>query len=376
MGSATRWTFPWFLCLACLASGSRVLKESGSRVSKESVESRAKESVESQAQISPGMQFLEQLGRGINIGRTYEVRGSDFNEFSVRRKIDIFRQKGFRHVRIPVSWGQDFFLDARLRALTNVVQYALSRGLYVIINEHSAEFLSGNYDGARFFNDVWFRLWQSIANHFRSANDRLIFEILNGPSRVFGGQGGPDPSQQRQISLTRQINQVGYDAVRSVSRNRFVLVMPNNGGDYGNIRSVYPHPSNLPGGGNDQRVGVSVKSYNPTQFTGTNGQNGQNSFFANPQVAKDFIRRSHIEFMNYYYEVNVPVYIAEYGVGRQRFREQERNSDLVRTYYKYITNYFRLQGWPTAVYDDQNEFAITRGTQFVYGFDTAVLSSY
>lgn len=72
---------------------------------------------------------------------------------------------------------------------------------------------------------------------------------------------------------------------------------------------------------------------------------------------------------------NIPVHLGEYGVGREG-NQGERDTDLVREYYSFVTNLFIQRGMATCVWDDQGWFGIMLGTnQFVYGLQNSLLSA-
>ena len=82
-----------------------------------------------------------------------------------------------------------------------------------------------------------------------------------------------DPTALR---LTRQINAVGYQAIRDTggaNTTRIVLVMPNGQGNQSQLDDVYPEKDSLPGGGKDRFVAASVHTYDPWAFCGQSGKN-------------------------------------------------------------------------------------------------------
>jgi len=76
---------------------------------------------------------------------------------------------------------------------------------------------------------------------------------------------------------------------------------------------------------------------------------------------------AHREFLDWYFATQIPAHVGEYGVGRKDDFTAERDTDLVREYYRFTTNFFALHGMPTTVWDDQGWFAISHGTELVYG---------
>src|SRR5690606_26290420 len=109
-------------------------------------------------------------------------------------KIDAYYARGFRNVRIPVTWteaiGGDLLVGdplvgdvnrehPRLKVIESVVDYALSLdGLFVVLNTHHEVGLKTESRA-----QVLERLWQDIADIFAERSHHLLFEILNEPHR-------------------------------------------------------------------------------------------------------------------------------------------------------------------------------------------------
>ena len=130
----------------------------------------------------------ERLGRGINLGNTFEAPtetawGNSYNP----EYFAMMAELGFRHVRIPVRWETpersleeppytiepDFF-----DRIEEVVAEALANDLIVIINMHHHKALYADPEGQR---DRFLAQWTQIAHTFRNHPETVLFEILNEP---------------------------------------------------------------------------------------------------------------------------------------------------------------------------------------------------
>merc|ERR1712183_913619 len=131
------------------------------------------------------------------------------------------------------------------------------------------------------------------------------------------------------MGLTRAINEVGYQAVRSVSKDRIILLMPNGMGSQGLIKYVYPNPSFLPSGGADPYLGVSVHSYDPWDFCGQDGRIDHFKSIAAMKAALDTIFGPLAEW---YYEAQIPMHVGEYGLGRTDDHMTQRDTEMARAY--------------------------------------------
>lgn len=319
---------------------------------------------------------IEGMGRGINIGNVYEFDQGDTNPEVVKEQVKWAHDTGFKHIRLPVKW--DGYFDANsdhTKRVTEVVDYALGLGLYVVVNSHHEKWLVEHYDAARQdLKDQWWNMWTGIAGHFANRSTKLVFEILNEPHMNFGGWNEPiHPSEQYAIDRTREINGMGVDAVRRVPghENRMIFVHPNAISSIATARSVYPDKWSLPGGGNDACVGITVHTYDPYDFC---GENGNLHYYGSIGAMKKGLLNLVRDFRDYVFDTGIPVYVGEYGVGRQDDRQSERDTDLVREYYRFVTGHFRESGFATAAWNDPGWFAIY--TKQEYGLHTACVSPY
>jgi aryl-phospho-beta-D-glucosidase BglC (GH1 family) len=283
-----------------------------------------------------------------------------------------------RHVRIPVTWGSgvggDTLADrqgrinskhSRLAHLSAAVDHALSRGLYVVINTHHEHWLKDGYDGSPGYDTAFANLWQGIATHFKSRSPRLIFEILNEPEKAFGDWSGKvKPFDPQALKFTRQINEVGYRAIRETGGanvTRPVMVMPNGQGNQSLLDDVYPDKDSLPGKGKDRFLGASVHTYDPWAFCGQNGKNsawpGRAAIEAPIAAVAAHARKLGIE-VNY----------GEFGVGRDG-DQATRNTDVVREYYRTVRQTALKHGMSVTPWDDRGWFAlVSKGPSGEYTF--------
>jgi len=104
---------------------------------------------------------------------------------------EAIKQKGFDHVRIPITWelhmNSNRKIDAEWMArVKQCVDWALEAGLYVVINTHHERstsqslynLSSHSFEGAR---DWLVDVWTQIAGQFKDYSEKLIFEPMNEP---------------------------------------------------------------------------------------------------------------------------------------------------------------------------------------------------
>ena len=129
------------------------------------------------------------LGVGINLGNTLDAipTEGDWAPKAKEKYFLAFKQAGFRHVRIPITWHDHVSLRPPYKVskkwmarVKQVTQWALDQKLIVTINAHHEKWLKQIYSNkniqARFL-----AIWEQVAQEFKDKPDSLLFEILNEP---------------------------------------------------------------------------------------------------------------------------------------------------------------------------------------------------
>lgn len=322
---------------------------------------------------------VEQMGIGINIGNRYDLpkahpvnKGTDAPDYDAKSHIDFIKEGGFKHVRIPVTWGMHFWeRPNQLKRVTEAVEHALNQGLWVMINTHHEFWLKDQYNGQTWLDDKFRELWSKIADHFKASSNKLVFEVLNEPEHNFGGNpphctpGEVCHDQvfahdQQAIDRTRRINQVGYEAIRSVSKTRVVFVSPNSQGNHALLRTVYPKKADLPSGGSDKQLAVTVHSYDPWDCCGPEGDNSKCS------ASKDQGWKGMPDFddlQKWSKNEGIPLHLGEYGVGRSfdSGKDHQRGEKIVNDVYWKVTRDALQRGISACAWDDHGDFATADG---------------
>ncbi len=331
---------------------------------------------------------MKEMGTGFNLGNTFDRAQHSPLLADNRPIIDLYQKAGMRHVRIPVTWGNGYAGEPladrqgrinsgnpRLLQLQMTVDYALSRGLFVVLNTHHEHWLKDGYDGSASYDAAFTTLWQGIATLFRNRSPKLIFEILNEPEKAFGDWSGKvKPFDPQALKLTRQINEVGYRAIRETggpNKTRLIMVMPNGQGNQSLLDDVYPDKGSLPGGGKDRFLAASVHTYDPWKFC---GQNGDNTAFP----GKAAIEAPIIAVAAHAKKLGIEVNYGEFGVGRDKNKET-RDTDVVRDYYRTVRATALKLGMSVTPWDDRGWFGLVSRAdsgdyQFLYGIVPAMMA--
>ena len=322
--------------------------------------------------------IIADMGPGFNLGNTFENGIHPTNFAAIKPVIDLYKNAGMKHIRIPTTWMDRFASTLadnngninvnhpRFLELKAVIDYALSKDLYVILNTHHESWLKDHYDGSEQYDAKFRTLWTGIATYFKDYPQKLIFEVLNEPEGNLGESDGsgpfPDPTDALALQYTRKVNQIGYDAIRATRGNnekRLIMVGTNGQGNALYISNVYPSKSSLPGGGNDDYLSIQVHTYSPWAFCGETGSNAAFPGTASFETGIQNVIAHSIK-------LNVPIHYGEFGVGRSS-NTAERNTDLVRNYYRTMARTTLAQSMSYSVWDDRGWFALINptGTSFV-----------
>jgi len=323
------------------------------------------------------------MGTGFNLGNTFDLQMNPTDPRDVRRVIDLYASAGMRHVRIPVTWTEGFGGDTladsngslraahpRLKQLESAIDYALGKGMVVILNTHHERRLKEEYDGSSALDNRFARLWSGIANRFGNRSPKLIFEVLNEPEGAMGQWSGRvRPHDPVGLARTRQINMVGYRAIRSTggaNTTRVILVSPNGQGNHSMLDEVYPDARSLPGAGRDRFLMATVHTYDPWGFCGEDGK-------LEERPSRDQIRGSIQAVAAHARKLGIPVNYGEYGVGR-RDRQGERGTAAVREYYRTVRETTLSLGMSNTPWDDRGWFGlIARNPDGKYRFTHALV---
>ena len=215
---------------------------------------------------SLGRAMNQRLGRGINMGNSWESVGTGGNgdcgwgNCLRDEDLQIVKKAGFNSVRIPVRWENDAdingHIDAeRLAGVHEDVALAISLGMPVIINCHHHNGLNSaamNYEkDQQSFDDELKRfavMWLDIATGLNDFPDSmLVFEIMNEPHDI------------KKSSTVNAIMTAAYNAIRAVTLTKTIMFEANGYSKFGAIKQL-----DLPQDGN---IIVSGHYYDPYEFT-------------------------------------------------------------------------------------------------------------
>ena len=295
---------------------------------------------------------------GWNLGNTMEA-GDVANNFTnagglgaetawqstqtTKALIDFVKAQGFKSVRIPTSWVMGHITDAEnmtidpawLARVKEIVDYCISDGLYVFINDHwdggwieveGFSKTSSSYEAvdetiiAEKVNKLK-KLWTNIATYFKDYNEYLMFAGLNEPFQEYSLFG---TRHSKLTPILERYNQAFVDAVRATGGNNAKRVLIVQGPST-NISSTVNY-FNMPTDTENGKLMVEVHYYEPWDFCGSNATKDWN---ADASVKTSF-ESLKTKFVNH----DIPVVIGEYGANWQE--NTESHNDAIRRFFKSV----------------------------------------
>jgi endoglucanase len=246
----------------------------------------------------------KRLGRGINIGNTFEAPsetawGNPWNPAYAKIIADL----GFSHIRVPIRWeprsltAEPYTIDAQFfERIKGVIDTAFKYNLHVIINMHHHDNLLNNPDAHK---ERFLSQWEQIADYFSDYPDSLLFEVFNEPHGNF-------TPEKWNVFFAEAL-----DRIRITNPDRIVLVGTAPWGGLGGIGNLV-----LP---DDPNLILTVHYYSPFQFThqGASWSEGSDAWLGtkwyDTETERETIENDFRIALQFSEEHNIPVHVGEFG---------------------------------------------------------------
>lgn len=339
--------------------------------------------------------FVNSMGAGFNLGNTFDaidnsgaVEG-DANMYletswlsdgedgvTTHETIDAIKDAGFSTVRIPVSWhnhlDSDFNINPDwLGKVSDIVDYSLSQGLYVILNIHhdnekASGFTSPDYDPswASGNKDCYIypdkehldssinyvtKIWEQLGEEFKDCDNHLIFETMNEPRQVGNIHEwwyADDDCCHEALECITKINQAAVDTIRKSGANnsdRYIMVPATSAKAEAAMQNKY---FQMPKDSAKDKLILSVHAYEPFDFSMGKTSEGAPTEFtdAMKKSLDDMFDTLYVAFV----QQNIPVVIGEFGA-TNRDNTQARTD---QTAYYYAAA--RARGISCCLWDNSN----------------------
>ena len=284
------------------------------------------------AQITPA-EAVAGMGRGINLGNTLEPpREGDWNNGPAQESyFDAYIAAGFTNVRIPVRWdlhtqnSAPFAIDQSwMNRVEQVVDWGLSRGLYVTLNGHHEDWLKNNYSNPT-LRARYDSIWVQIADRFKDKTDKLLFEMINEPKGMT-------------VAEVDDLNQRILGIIRVTNPTRIVIFSGNR---YSNSDELFN--AAIP---DDDYLIAYYHAYDPWEFSGLgNGTWGTPSDY-------QAVTNKYQAVKNWSIANNIPIHHSEFGA----VHDCDFNSRM-RIYAHNIEQCIE-KGFAFSVWDDGGDFGV------------------
>jgi len=279
--------------------------------------------------------FTQQMKIGWNLGNTFDA----FNDGHVRNEMDIesswtgvktteemiaaVKDAGFNTIRIPISWhnhvsGDDFTISEQwLSRVQEVVDWAMARDMFVIINTHHDVYPEYCYPSKEHYANAekyMISIWTQLSARFAEYGDHLIFESMNEPrlkdTAVEWWFEEGNAQALESCECVNLLNQAFVDTVRASggSNAERYLMIPGYCAAPGFAVADYYR---LPEDSADNRLIVSVHAYTPYSFAlDLMGTDKFSAFGAgSTQEIAVFMNNLYRKFI----QNGIPVVIGEFG---------------------------------------------------------------
>ena len=191
-------------------------------------------------------EMIQRMGVGWNLGNSFDSKKpGNFaestqyeaietvykNPYVAENVIEYVKSLGFNTIRIPITYVNNWYYDENgnyiireefLDRIQEVVNYAIKRNMYVVINTHFDSGMTGSpiyvgkessyYERSKLYAK---NVWTQIANRFKDYDEHLMFEAYNEVDNLVDSRLCT-PIAGAQMN---ELNQLFVDTVRNTGGN-------------------------------------------------------------------------------------------------------------------------------------------------------------
>lgn len=308
------------------------------------------------------MELYNKMKIGWNLGNSLDATGNGLssetawgNPKITKELVDAVKEAGFDTIRIPITWMGHFdkttykIDEAWLKRVDEVVNYALSNDMYVIINMHhdgndtNQSWLTPSPDDEAAMVNKFGVIWHQIAAYFKEYDEHLLFAGMN---EFHKGYNNPS---NKYLELTDTLNQTFVDTVRATggnNANRILIVQAYNTNGEQSLKMTMPKDTV------SNKLMAEIHFYDPWNFAGEGkgdwGKTGKNtSGWGQEDWVDNLFQRVKRNFV----DKNIPVILGEYGA----VNNKNGNDDHRRYYIEYVTKSAKEHGLLPIWWDNGND---------------------
>lgn len=272
------------------------------------------------------------------------------------------KDAGFNGIRIPVRWYRHADKDMNinkewLARVKEIVDYAVSQDMYVILNSHHDTWydrLPVGYN-EKDINTKFENMWTQIATYFKDYDEHLIFAGTNEIIRLNadGSENWGAPTDEH-FKFANNLMQLFVNTVRATGGNnewRCLMVQPwaCNPGNAISDKFVMPTDTK------DCRLILEFHCYDPYNYTVGKGQKDNKWAEHEPQQSELDAVKGTLNTLNRKFVMkNIPCIMAEFGSTQDNTHPSgNAKADQIRAdYHKFIVSSAKPYDIPCFYWDN------------------------
>ena len=352
------------------------------------------------------MELAKNMQVGWNLGNSLECYDGSQKNFPVNQGIGIenaWNEEapteeiikagitcGYKSIRIPVTWcnhliDSDYTIDPEWMAhVKQVVDWAISAGYYVILNEHHSVYpemsasspikhcegyivRSGDEEESKaFLKAVWIQICQAFNNSY---DEHLIFETLNearntkhehewNPLNVEGWNPAAETCEEckKDFQILNDYNQLVLDTIRASGGNnakRFVMIPGIGTGRNQILSDEFKMP--VDSANSENRLLATIHWY---PLSGGDGKSNPYSDYIKNLFNEDFARLNEK-----FCKKGIPVVVGEFGCDFLHTGDYKATIDDISNCLLDFASFTGKYSMPIVNWDCSNDASIDRVTK-------------
>lgn len=310
--------------------------------------------------------YVNAMEPGWNLGNSLDAVGEDETAWGnpriTKELIQSIAAEGYNSIRIPVTWeahigdAPDYTIDsAYMNRVQEVVDWALDADLYVMINLHHDSWRWISYMEKDHDNVLarYNAAWTQIADKFKDASDKLMFESVNEPR--FSEGGTTDAA-------------IGYRMLDELNTS-FHKIVRTSGGNNETRPLVLPTMHTSSAQPDLDELNKTIQKLNDTNIIATVHYYGFWPFSVNiagytkynEEVQKD-VTDTFDRVYNAFTANGIPVIVGEYGLlGFDQHTGVIEQGEKLK-FFEFVGQYLRQKQMTTMLWDNGQHFGRTSFT--------------
>ncbi|MCQ2054314.1 MAG: glycoside hydrolase family 5 protein [Fibrobacter sp.] len=269
---------------------------------------------------SKGRAMNKRLGKGINLGNSWDSQGYDDGGWSNPIEDNFFKiisNAGFNSIRLPVRWqfdsdyGSHTVSPDRLAGVKEDIQLAIDNGLAVIVDfHHYVELFDlgnaanrGNADSVALFakeKEHFLAMWKQVATELDVFPDSLlVYDVMNEPTIA-------------NADIVNDLTMSAYEVIRAAAPGKTIMFEAYHAAKFADLEVL-----KLPEDGN---IIYSGHYYEPYTFSHQGNGYACKGDEAYSNTAKADIKNYAALATKLYPDVNgghIPMNMGEFGISGQ-----------------------------------------------------------